>query len=116
MDIKAQSRIVDGFRENLAPHLNFRDKWVIQITLLFTTMQILILVRTISLLAFGSTPKGPTPISIVKRKLELDNWWNLNSAIDRPRNFFGFEYAGGGDGAAAKFGTVDSKVEIVNSG
>ena len=38
-----------------------------------------------------------------------------NSAIDRPGNFFGFEYAGGKDGAAAKFGTVDSKVEIVNS-
>ena len=53
---------------------------------------------------------------IVKRKLELDNWWNLNSAIDRPGNFFGFEYAGGKDGAAAKFGTVDSKVKIVNSG
>ena len=53
---------------------------------------------------------------IAKRKLEPDNWWNLNSAIDRPGNFFGFEYAGGGAGAAAEFGAIDGKVEIVNSG
>ena len=43
---------------------------------------------------------------IAKRKLEPDNWWNLNSAIDRPGNFFGFECAGGGAGTAAEFGTV----------
>ena len=53
---------------------------------------------------------------IAKRKLEPDNWWNLNSAIDRPGNFFGFEYAGGGAGLAADFGAIDGKVEIVNSG
>ena len=53
---------------------------------------------------------------IAKRKLEPANWWNLNSAIDRPGNFFGFEYAGGGAGLAADFGAIDGTIEIINSG
>ena len=47
---------------------------------------------------------------IIVKRAAGPRWWNLNSAIDRPGDFFGFEYNDG----ANNF--LDGTVKIVNTG